>query len=117
MRWLRSATVGQRRALVSASLGWMLDGMDIMLYSMVLAHLMRDFGMSTAAAGLMSSLTLVASAAGGVIFGMIADRFGRVRALMGSILVYSVFTGACGLSRTIVQLGVFRVLLGLGMGG
>jgi MFS family permease len=107
----------QRRALVSASLGWMLDGMDIMLYAMVLAHLMRDFGMSTATAGLMSSLTLIASAAGGVIFGLIADRFGRVKALMGSILVYSVFTGACGLSRSIVELGIFRVLLGLGMGG
>ncbi|MBP1766297.1 MAG: Transporter, superfamily [Candidatus Aminicenantes bacterium] len=117
MRWVRATTAQQRRALVSASLGWMLDGMDIMLYAMVLAHLMRDFGMSTATAGLMSSLTLIASAAGGVIFGLIADRFGRVKALMGSILVYSVFTGACGLSRSIVELGIFRVLLGLGMGG
>jgi MFS family permease len=117
MNWIRAATAQQRRALLSASLGWMLDGMDIMLYAMVLAHLMRDFGMSTATAGLMGSLTLIASAAGGVVFGLIADRFGRVKALMGSILVYSVFTGACGLSRNIVQLGVFRVLLGLGMGG
>jgi MFS family permease len=104
-------------ALVSASLGWMLDSMDIMLYAMVLANLMRDFGMSTATAGLMVSLTLFASAVGGVIFGLIADRFGRVRALMGSILIYSVFTGACGLSQTVVQLAIFRVLLGLGMGG
>ncbi len=117
MTWLGSATAQQRRALVSASLGWMLDSMDIMLYAMVLAHLMRDFGMSTATAGLMGSLTLFASAVGGTIFGLLADRFGRVKALMGSILVYSVFTGACGLSQNIAQLGVFRVLLGLGMGG
>mgnify|MGYP002260171491 FL=1 len=95
----------------------MLDSMDIMLYAMVLAHLMRDFGMSTATAGLMGSLTLLASAIGGIAFGLIADRVGRVKALMGSILVYSVFTGACGLSQNIVQLAVFRVLLGLGMGG
>jgi MFS family permease len=98
-------------------MGWMLDSMDIMLYAMVLAHLMEHFGMSTATAGLMGSLTLFASAAGGVLFGLIADRFGRVKALMGSILIYSIFTGACGLSQNIVQLAVFRVLLGLGMGG
>jgi len=107
----------QRKALLSASLGWMLDSMDIMLYAMVLAHLMKDFGMSTATAGLMGSLTLLASAVGGVLFGMIADKFGRVKALMGSILIYSVFTAACGLSQTLLQLAVFRVLLGLGMGG
>jgi MFS family permease len=117
MNWAKSITRQQRRALVSASLGWMLDSMDIMLYAMVLAHLMRDFGMSTATAGLMGSLTLLASAVGGIGFGLIADRFGRVKALMASILVYSVFTGACGLSQSIVQLAVFRVLLGLGMGG
>ncbi|MFZ2053926.1 MAG: MFS transporter [Candidatus Aminicenantales bacterium] len=117
MTWLRAITPQQRKALISASLGWMLDGMDIMLYAMVLAHLMRDFGMSTVTAGLMGSLTLLASAAGGMFFGIIADRFGRVKALMGSILVYSIFTGACGLSRNIIQLAVFRVLLGLGMGG
>lgn len=91
--------------------------MDIMLFAMVLAHLIRDFGMSTATAGLMGSLTLFASAVGGVVFGLIADRFGRVKALMGSILIYSVFTGACGLSQDITQLAIFRVLLGLGMGG
>jgi MFS family permease len=115
--WYRAITAAQRKALISASLGWMLDSMDIMLYAMVLAHLMKDFGMSTATAGLMGSLTLLASAVGGVLFGIIADRFGRVRALMGSILIYSVFTGACGLSQTILQLAIFRVLLGLGMGG
>ncbi|MBM3284481.1 MAG: MFS transporter [Candidatus Aminicenantes bacterium] len=115
--WIKHITPVQRRALLSASLGWMLDSMDIMLYAMVLAHLMKHFGMSTATAGLMGSLTLLASAVGGVLFGLIADRFGRVKALMASILVYSVFTGACGLSQNIAQLAVFRVLLGLGMGG
>jgi MFS family permease len=115
--WYKQITSARRKALISASLGWMLDGMDIMLYAMVLAHLMKDFGMSTATAGLMGSLTLLASAFGGVLFGLVADRFGRVKALMGSILVYSVFTGACGLSREIWQLAVFRVFLGLGMGG
>jgi MFS family permease len=115
--WHKSITSSQKKALLSASLGWMLDSMDIMLYAMVLTHLMKKFGMSTATGGLMVSLTLLASAVGGIIFGLIADRFGRVKALMGSILIYSFFTGACGLSQSILQLAIFRVLLGLGMGG
>jgi len=117
LSWWKQITPAQKKALLSASLGWMLDSMDIMLYAMVLAHLMRHFGMSTATAGLMGSLTLLASAVGGILFGLVADRFGRVKALMGSILTYSIFTGACGLSQNIVQLGLFRVFLGLGMGG
>ncbi|MGE5236047.1 MAG: MFS transporter [Acidobacteriota bacterium] len=116
-RFLVEATPDQRRALLAASLGWMLDGMDIMLYAMVLAYLMRELAIDTATAGLLGSLTLIASAVGGVIFGVVADRLGRTRALMASILVYSVFTAACGLAQNVVQLAVFRVLLGLGMGG
>ncbi len=117
MSWLKQITSHQKKALFSASLGWMLDAMDIMLYSMVLAQLMKAFGMSKSTGGLLVSLTLLASAVGGVLFGIVADRIGRVKALMGSILIYSVFTGACGLSTTIWQLALFRVLLGLGMGG
>lgn len=115
--WYRGITSHQKKALLSASLGWMLDGMDIMLYFMVLAELMKHFGMSKAMGGLMSSLTLLASAVGGILFGIVADRIGRVKALMGSILIYSIFTGACGLSGSILQLAIFRTLLGLGMGG
>lgn len=115
--WYKSISAAQKKALISASLGWMLDSCDIMLYAMVLAHLMKDLGMDKATGGLMGSLTLLASAAGGIIFGLIADKVGRVKALMMTILIYSVFTAACGLAQNIWQLGIFRVLLGLGMGG
>jgi len=107
----------QKRALLAASLGWMLDSMDVMLYSLALVEIQRELGISGGTSGLLISLTLVASAAGGVLFGILADRAGRARALMASILVYSVFTGACGLAQNVVQLAVFRTLLGLGMGG
>jgi MFS family permease len=113
----REASPEARRALVAAGLGWMLDSFDVMLYALVLAALIRDLGMSTATAGLLGSLTLVASAAGGLLFGVIADRYGRTRALIWSVLIYSVFTAACGLAQSIVQLAVFRVCLGIGMGG
>jgi len=115
--WPATVTPAQRRSLLAGGLGWMLDAMDVMLYSLVLAHLMRDLGMSKPTAGLLNSLTLVASAIGGALFGFLADRAGRTRALMLSILLYSLASGACGLSTTIVQLAIFRFILGLGMGG
>ena len=106
-----------RRALVAASLGWMLDSFDVMLYSLVLAALIRDLGMSTTTAGLLGSLTLVASAAGGLLFGVLADRHGRTRALVWSVFIYSIFTALCGIAQSVAQLAVFRVCLGIGMGG
>ncbi len=113
----RAASPAQRRVVIAASLGWMLDAFDVMLYSIVLATLIRAFGMSRTTAGLLNALTLAASALGGLLFGVLADRFGRRRMLSASILVYSVFTFACGLSTSILALAVFRFLLGLGMGG
>jgi len=117
LEWPQYVTDAERRSLVAGGLGWMLDAMDVMLYSLVLAHLMRDLGMGKAEGGLLNSLTLFASAIGGLGFGFLADRVGRTRALMASILVYSVASGACGLSQTIVQLAICRFILGLGMGG
>jgi MFS family permease len=110
-------TSAQRRTLVAAALGWMLDAFDAMLYALVLAHVMRDLGMSKGTAGLLNSLTLLASGIGGVAFGFIADRLGRKRALMLSILTYSICSFASGLSTSVLMLAVFRFILGLGMGG
>jgi len=117
LAWLQEAPRTARRALWAAWLGWALDAFDVMLYAMVLSALIGELSLGKPVAGLLGSLTLVASGLGGVLFGMLADRVGRVPALAGSLLVYSVFTFACGLSTTVWQLGVFRFLLGLGMGG
>jgi len=95
----------------------MLDSMDVQLYALILLEVMRALEMDSGTGGLLASLTLLSSAVGGVLFGVLADRIGRTRALMMSILVYSIFTGACGLAGSVFQLAVFRVLLGLGMGG
>jgi MFS family permease len=115
--WWRATDAAAHRALVAASLGWMLDAFDVMLYSMVLASLIGELGLSKSEAGMLGSLTLLASAGGGLLFGIVADRSGRTRALMGSVLLYSIFTGMCGLAQTLWQLALFRVLLGVGMGG
>jgi MFS family permease len=115
--WWRESTPEARRALAAASFGWMLDSFDVMLYALVLASLIVDLGMTKQTAGILGSLTLLAAAAGGLIFGVIADRFGRTRALIWSIMIYAIFTAACGLAHSVIELAVFRILLGIGMGG
>ena len=112
-----AATAVQRKVVIAAALGWMLDAFGVMLYSIVLATLMRVFSMSRTTAGLLNALTLIASALGGLLFGVLADRFGRRRMLSVSILTYSIFTFACGLTTSIAALAVCRFALGLGMGG
>src|SRR6266403_3204646 len=115
--WPRDVTSAERKSLIAGGLGWMRDAMDVMLYPLVLTYLMREFSMDTRTAGVLNALMLVASAIGGFIFGILADRIGRTRALMASILVYSFASAACGFSHTIPQLATFRFVLGLGMGG
>ena len=113
----REASPEARRALVAAGMGWLLDAFDVMLYALILKSVIEELGLTTAQGGLMASLTLGASAIGGLVFGVIADKFGRTRALSLSILLYSVFTFACGLAQNLWQFAAFRMLLGLGMGG
>jgi putative sialic acid transporter len=115
--WWREGTPAARRALIAAWLGWMLDAFDVMLYALVLKSIQDDLGITKSVAGALGSATLLASAAGGIVFGFIADRKGRTRALIASVLVYSIFTAACGLAQNVAQLAVFRILLGIGMGG
>ncbi|MGH9557022.1 MAG: MFS transporter, partial [Terriglobales bacterium] len=110
-------TSNQRRTLLAAALGWMLDGFDVMLYALVLTYVMADLGMSKAQSGLLGTLTLVASGFGGMLFGTLADRIGRKKGLMLSILTYSICSFASGLSTSVTMLAVFRFILGLGMGG
>jgi MFS family permease len=98
-------------------LAWMLDAFDVMLFSLVLPALSADLRLTKAEGGLLGSVMLIAAAAGGVGFGRFADRYGRTRALMISVALYSVFTFACGFATTLGMFAVFRVLLGLGMGG
>jgi len=115
--WWREADSPAKKAFVAASLGWMLDAFDVMLYALVLPSLMTSLQLDQKTSGSIQSLMLISAAAGGLAFGVFADRWGRTRALMLSVLLYSIFTAACGFAQTAVQLAVFRVLLGLGMGG
>jgi len=117
LAWLTEASREQKRTLLAASLCWMLDSMDVMLYALVLGPVQRDLHLSAAMSGAMMSVMLVSAALGGIAFGWFADRAGRVRALSLGVLIYSVSTALCGFTQTAAQLMICRALLGLGMGG
>ena len=115
--WYRTITPDQWRALLAAKLGWMLDAMDFLLYVMAIGQLKAYFEFDDATAGLLGTITLLVSAGGGILFGTIADRVGRARALMGTILIFSVCSLGAATSQSLLQLLMWRALLGIGMGG
>jgi MFS family permease len=95
----------------------MLDAMDFMLYAMAIGQLRTYFAINDATAGLLGTVTLALSAFGGLLFGVVADRLGRTRALMGTILIFSVASLGAATSQSVLQLLLWRALLGIGMGG
>lgn len=115
--WYQGITREQWRALAAAKLGWMLDAMDFLLYVMAIGQLKEYFGFGDSTAGLLGTVTLVTSAVGGIVFGVVADRAGRTRALMATILIFSVCSLGAATSQTLWQLMAWRILLGFGMGG
>jgi MFS family permease len=115
--WYRTITREQWRVLLAAKFGWMLDAMDFMLYTVAVEQLRSYFSFGDDTAGLLGTVTLVMSGVGGTIFGYVADRFGRTRALMGTILLFSLASLGAATSQTVLQLMLWRALLGIGMGG
>jgi MFS family permease len=114
--WRQAASREQWRALGAAQLGWLLDGMDVMLYAFALTTIQREFGLGSAGAGAMASLTLATSAAGGAFGGYFADRYGRARVLAFAILTYSLFTGLTGSAHRVWTLALWRSAVGFGLG-
>jgi MFS family permease len=115
--WYKQINRTQWNALFAAFLGWALDAFDFLLYNFTIVTLIKEWGLTTAETGLVASFTVVASSLGGMFFGWIADRVGRLKALTITVLLYSVATGFCGLAQNIWQLMACRLIVGLGMGG
>lgn len=107
----------QYKALFAAQLGWMLDAMDFLLFTFALRSIQAEFGLASSTMGLLTSVALVAGAAGGIAFGRLADRAGRVRAMTWSMLLYSGATAGLATSSAVWHLFAWRALVGIGMGG
>ena len=114
--WFAELGVAGRRAFRAAFAGYMLDAFDLIVLTLSLTAIGATFGVGTGATGALSTVTLSASAIGGVLGGVLADRIGRARTLMMSVAVYSLFTFLSGISSSYEMLMVFRVFQGIGFG-
>jgi len=105
------------RALFAATLGYLLDAMDVVLYLFALPAIRQEFGLSNAQAGLAMAATMAASAVGGIGAGILADRIGRRRTLMLTILAYSLGSAGSATATGLWSLLFWRAVVGLGLGG
>jgi MFS family permease len=112
---------GKWMALTAALLGWMFDGLEMGLFPLTARSALTDLGIESADyprwLGIITAFFLVGAATGGVLFGWLGDRLGRVRAMILSVLTYAIFSGLCGVAESVWQIGVLRFVASLGMGG
>ncbi|WP_267245367.1 MFS transporter [Streptomyces sp. PR69] len=115
--WLRALGPRGRRAFAGAFGGFALDSYDYFTLPLSMVAISAYFSLDHGQTGLLTTVTLVVSAIGGALAGILADRIGRVKALMVTVTTYAVFTVACGFAPNYETLLVFRALQGLGFGG
>ncbi|MFE5302135.1 MFS transporter [Streptomyces sp. NPDC056632] len=115
--WLRALGPRGRRAFGGAFGGYALDSYDFFTLPLSMVAIAAYFGLDKGQTGLLTTVTLVVSAVGGALAGILADRIGRVRALMITVVTYALFTVLCGFAPDYETLMVFRALQGLGFGG
>jgi MFS family permease len=117
VEWYGALTSKEKRTFWTCFGGWALDAMDVQIFSFAITAIMTSFRISNADAGLIGTVTLLTSALGGWVAGVLADQFGRVRTLQITILWFALFTLLCGFAQSYSQLLLFRALMGLGFGG
>ena len=116
----RTSNFGKWMALTAALLGWLFDGLEMGLFPLVQKSALDELvgpERLTLWMGIMTSFFLVGAATGGVLFGWLGDRIGRVRSMMLSVLTYALVSGLCGFATDAWQIGVLRFIAALGMGG
>ena len=105
------------KALAGSVIGFSMDGFDMLILGFMLSAISVDLALTSTQAGSLVTWTMLGAVAGGIIFGSMSDRFGRIRVLTWTILVFAVFTGLCALARDYPDLAFFRTAAGLGLGG
>jgi MFS family permease len=115
--WYAEMNPTERNTFWACIGGWVLDGMDVQMFSFAIPAIIAEFAITNADAGLIGTATLLASAFGGWLAGALSDRLGRVRTLQITIAWFAVFTFLCGFAQSYAQLFTLRALMGLGFGG
>src|SRR6478672_697025 len=105
------------KALIASAVGYAMDGFDLLILGFMLRAISADLSLTPPQAGSLVTWTLIGAVAGGFLFGMLADYYGRVRVLTWTILLFAVFTGLCALAQGYWDLLVYRTIAGLGLGG
>lgn len=107
----------RKKTVVASVAGLTLEGMDIMFISFAMTMIISEFNIDLATGGLISSLTNVGMLLGGIIFGILADKFGRVRVFTYTVILFAIGTALTGLATSIEQVYLFRFIAGIGAGG
>ncbi len=105
------------RALIGSTLGYAMDGFDLLILGFMLRVISADLGLTQTQAASLVTATLVGAVIGGIGFGMLSDRLGRIRVLTWTIVLFAVFTGLCALAQGYWDLLIYRTIAGLGLGG
>lgn len=105
------------KAMLASVTGYAMDGFDLLILGFMLPAISSEFGLSSSQSGSLVTWTLIGAVLGGVIFGPISDRFGRIRVLTFTILMFSLFTGLCAFAQGYWDLLIYRTLAGVGLGG
>ena len=105
------------KALIGSALGYAMDGFDLLILGFMLKMISTDLSLTPAEGASLVTATLIGAVIGGIVFGMLSDRIGRVRVLTYTIVVFAIFTGLCGLAQGYYDLLLYRTLAGLGLGG
>ncbi|MGM7722300.1 MFS transporter [Metabacillus sp. Hm71] len=107
----------RKKTVVASVAGLTLEGMDIMFISFAMSMIISEFNIDLATGGFISSITNIGMLIGGVLFGILADKFGRVRIFTYTIILFAIGTALTGLATNIEQVYLYRFIAGLGAGG
>ncbi len=107
----------QWKTLWASTIGYAMDGLDMMILAYTLPLIMAFYGLNQVEGGSLSTITLLGSVLGGILFGILADKYGRVRVFTWTILIFSLFTALCAFAPNVQSFAFFRFMSGLGLGG